>query len=85
MVTAWAAGDLICAINGGGSVGVVGAVGAIADLHVDLWVVFPLFLLTAELTAVAQEIERQAEPQYAQHQQAHVHLRRTNRKKFQKA
>jgi len=45
-----------------------------AGLGVDLGVVVPLVPEAPQVSAVAQQVERQAEAQQAQHQQAHVHL-----------
>lgn len=48
---------------------------AVVDLDVDLGVLFALVSEALEVTAVAQQVEGQAESHHAQHQQAHVHLR----------
>lgn len=50
---------------------------AIVDLHVDLGILVALVSEALEVAAVAQQVERQAESQHAQHQQAHIHLKTT--------
>lgn len=50
---------------------------AVVDLDVDLGILVPLVSEALEVAAVAQEVERQAESQHAQRQQAHIHLKTT--------
>lgn len=48
---------------------------AIVDGDVELGVLVALVPEALEVAAVAEQVERQAESQHAQHQQAHVHLK----------
>lgn len=47
----------------------------IVDLDIDLGILVTLVSEALEVTAVAQQVEGQAESQHAQCQQAHVHLK----------
>lgn len=52
---------------------------AVVHLDVDLGVGVALVSKALEVAAVAQQVQRQAESQHAQHQEAHVHLRATQK------
>lgn len=53
--------------------------GAVVYLGVDLGVLVALVPQALQVAAVAHEVEREAESQHAQHQQAHVDLRKQRR------
>lgn len=53
---------------------------AVVHLDVDLGVGVALVSKAPQVAAVAQQVQRQAESQHAQCQEAHVHLRATKNK-----